>query len=61
MGLKLSDRDINLAQQILKSQFSQLNGFHLTLLQSRITDSTQCRDAASVHDIRSSYIGPMFP
>ena len=61
MGLKLSDHDINIAQQMLKSQFTQLNGFHLTLLPSRITDSTQYRDAASVHDIRSSYVGLMFP
>ena len=50
MGLKLSDRESNLAQQMLKSQFSQLNGFHSTLLQSRMTDSMhlECQNKIQV-------------
>ena len=50
MGLKLSDREINLAQQMLKSQFSQLNGFHSTLLKSRMTDSMrlECQNKIQV-------------
>ena len=34
-GEKLSDKDINLAQRILKSKFPKINGLRLTLLQDK--------------------------
>ena len=35
MGEKLTDVEINLAQRILKLQFSNLNGLHSTLFQCK--------------------------
>ena len=35
MGHELTDLEINLAQQLLKAQFSKLNGLQLTLLQEK--------------------------
>ena len=35
MGEELTDEEINLAQQLLKKQFPNLNGFKSTLLQDK--------------------------
>lgn len=39
MGEMLTDLEINFAQKILKSQFPEIHGLHLTLLQSKINEN----------------------
>ena len=41
MGHELSDLEINLAQQLLKAQFSKLNGLQSTLLQEKVVTQTK--------------------
>ena len=41
MGNRLTDLEINLAQQLLKSQFDNLNGLQSTLLQEKVITVTK--------------------
>ena len=41
MGEMLTDLEINHAQKLLKSQFPEINGLHLTLLQSKINENKE--------------------
>ena len=43
MGHELSDLEINLAQQLLKAQFSKLNGLQSTLIQDKKSINPQQR------------------
>ena len=39
MGEKLTDLEINFARKVLKSQFPEVNGLHLTRYSQRLIDS----------------------